>query len=89
MLFEARDVSGSVVHSPVTIMAVPSAMVSGFALVGALALAASVFAIRRGGGLGWSFGILAALIALVGLGFALFAVWGRFAGLPWAFGGLS
>jgi hypothetical protein len=67
-------------------MAVPQCMVGSFGVVGALALAGAVVAIRRGGGIGWTLGILAALIAIAGLGFVAFAVWGRYAGMPWTFG---
>ncbi len=66
-------------------MAVPPAMLTSFGVVGAIALAGTVMAIRRGGGIGWSLGILAALVALAGLGFVGFALWGRHLGMPWSF----
>jgi len=67
------------------IMTVPSCMIGGFGVVGALALTAAVFAIRRGGGIGWTLGILAVLVAVVGLGFLAFGIWGRYSGMPWTF----
>lgn len=70
-------------------MTVPTAMIGGSALLGALMLVATVFAIRRGGGVGWTLGIIAAIVALTGIGFAAFAVWGRYAGMPWDFAGLA
>lgn len=67
-------------------MAVPNCMFGGFAVVGALALVGGILAIRWGGWLGWSLGILALLIALCGLGFVGFGLWGRYAGFPFGFG---
>ncbi len=67
-------------------MAVPDCMVFGFGIIGALALAGAVFAIRWGGWAGWTLGIIAVLVALAGLGFLGFGMWGRYAGFPWGFG---
>ncbi len=64
-------------------------MMTAFGVVGAIALAATVIAIRRGGGLGWTLGVLALLVALAGLGFVGFAVWGRYSGMPWDFAALA
>jgi hypothetical protein len=85
MRIEARGVSGSVTQGSFTVMSVPPGMLTGSGIVGALALTAAVMAIRRGGGLGWTLGIFAVLVALAGLGMVAFAVWGRYAGLPWSF----
>lgn len=68
-------------------MAVPDCMVFGFGIIGALALVGAVFAIRWGGWAGWLLGIFASIIALAGIGFLLFGLWGRYAGFPWGFGG--
>jgi len=68
-------------------MTVPNCMVGGFAVIGALALVGAVFAIRWGGAPGWLLGTLAAIVAVAGLGFFGFAMWGRFGGYPWGFGG--
>lgn len=73
-------------QAPFGLMAVPACMIGGFGLVGALALAGAVVAMRRGGGIGWTLGILAVLIALAGLGFVAFGIWGRYAGMPFTFG---
>jgi len=67
-------------------MAVPTCMVGGFAVTGALALVGAVFAIRWGGWAGWTLGIIAGLVALGCLGFLGFGMWGRVAGYPWGFG---
>jgi hypothetical protein len=72
---------------PLGLMAVPNCMVGGVALVGALALASAVFAIRWGGWAGWTLGIVAIIVALAGLGFVGFGLWGRYAGFPFGFGG--
>ncbi len=66
-------------------MTVPPPMMTAFGVVGAVALAAMVIAVRRGGGIGWTLGVLAALVALTGLGFFAFAIWGRYSGMPWTF----
>lgn len=67
-------------------MAVPNCMFGGPAVLGALALAGSVMAIRWGGWAGWTLGIFAALVALAGLGFLGFGMWGRYVGFPFGFG---
>jgi len=84
-VLEARDASGIGTPIHAGIMAVPNSMLGGFGVVGALALIAAVFAIRRGGGIGWTLGVFAALVALVGIAFVAFALWGRYAGMPWTF----
>jgi hypothetical protein len=61
-------------------------MVGASGVVGALALTAAIVAIRRGGGIGWTLGIVAALVAVAGLGFLAYALWGRYGGYPWTFG---
>lgn len=66
-------------------MTVPPAMLTASGVVGALGLAAAAIAIRRGGGIGWTLGVLAALVAIAGLGFLVFGIWGRNAGMPWDF----
>lgn len=72
-------------QAPFGIMAVPQCMLGAFGIIGVLALVGAVFAIRWGGGFGWTLGILAALLALAGIGFVGFAMWGHFAGMPWTF----
>jgi hypothetical protein len=66
-------------------MAVPPKMLSAFGVIGALALSGTVMAIRRGAGIGWTLGVFAGLVALAGLGFVAFALWGKYAGMPWSF----
>jgi hypothetical protein len=66
-------------------MTLPASVMPSSAVVGALALAAAVIAIRWGGWAGWSLGILAALVALFGLGMAGFLAWGHYTGFPWHF----
>jgi hypothetical protein len=66
-------------------MTLPAAVMPACAVVGALALAATVMAIRWGGWGGWTLGVLAALVTLAGLGMAGFLAWGHYAGFPWHF----
>ena len=84
---EARGASGMTEQVPVGVMTVPNCMLGGLGVVGALALIGAVFAIRWGGGAGWTLGILAALVALAGIGFVGFGLVGRFAGFPFGFSG--
>ena len=67
------------------VMTVPPVMLGASILFGVLALVATIFAVRRGGAIGWTLGVLAALAAIGGLGFFGFGVWGRCAGMPWTF----
>lgn len=67
-------------------MAVPDCMVFGFGIIGALALVGAVFAIRWGGMIGWPLGIIALIVAVAGIGFLGFGMWGRYAGFPFGFG---
>jgi hypothetical protein len=67
-------------------MTVPNCMLGGLGVVGLLALVGAIFAIRWGGFPGWTLGIIAALLAIAGIGFVVFGLWGRYAGFPWAFG---
>lgn len=67
-------------------MAVPNCMFYGFGIVGTVALAGAILAIRWGGWAGWTLGIFGVLLALAGLGFVGFGIWGRYAGFPWGFG---
>lgn len=53
--------------------------------VGAVALAAAIMAIRWGGWGGWTLGIIAALVAVAGLGIAGFLLWGHYFGFGWHF----
>lgn len=71
---------------PIGVMTVQPTVMPTTAVVGVLALAATVMAIRSGGWLGWTIGIVLALVAIAGLGFVGFAMWGKFAGFPWGFG---
>jgi hypothetical protein len=73
-------------QAPFVLMAVPACILGTSGVVGALALVAALIAIRRGGWIAWTIGILAALVALVGLGFVACGVWGRYVGYPWTFG---
>ncbi|RJQ55523.1 MAG: hypothetical protein C4521_01980 [Actinobacteria bacterium] len=66
-------------------MTVPACAIGGAGVVGAIALAATILLIRRGGGLGWTLGVLAALVAIAGIGFVAFSLWGKYAGMPWNF----
>ena len=68
-------------------MAVQPNMLPISGAVGVIALAIAVLAIRWGGWPGWTLGIVASLVAICGLGLFGFAMWGRFAGFPWGFGG--
>lgn len=84
---ETRDAAGATTqHSFGTLMTVPACVIGTAGVVGAIAFTAAVIAIRRGGGIGWTLGILAALVALAGLGFVAFGLLGRFAGIPLALG---
>ena len=66
-------------------MTLPAAVMPSCAVVGALALVGAVLAIRAGGWVGWTLGILAVLVALAGLGMAGFLAWGHFAGFGFHF----
>lgn len=66
-------------------MTLPGAVMPWCLVVGAVALAAAVLAIRAGGWAGWLFGVLAVLVAIAGLGMGGFLAWGHFAGFPWHF----
>lgn len=76
-------------QAPFGLMALPACIVGSSGVVGALALAGTVMLIRRGGALGWTIGILAALIAIAGLGFVAYALWGRYVGYPWTFAAMA
>lgn len=67
------------------VMTLPAAVMPICGAVGVVALAAAVLAIRWGGGLGWTLGIIAALIALAGLGMFGFLMWGHVSGFGWHF----
>lgn len=87
MQLEARSATGATVHKAFgTVMTVPACVLGTSAAIGTLALAAAVIAMRRGGGIGWTLGVAAALVALTGLGFVAFGIVGRFAGVPLTFG---
>lgn len=69
-------------------MAVPDCMVFGSGILGAILLVGAVLAVRWGGWLGWTLGIIAGILAVAGIGFLAFGLWGRYAGFPWGFGNL-
>lgn len=66
-------------------MTLPGAVMPSTAIVGVLALVGAVYAIKWGGFGGWTLGILAALIALAGIGMAAFLAFGHYNGFWWHF----
>lgn len=85
MLIEVRDTSGTLHKAEFEVMTLPSAVLPAVGLGGAVALVGAILAIRWGGFGGWTIGIIAALIALAGLGMFGFLMWGHYAGYSWHF----
>lgn len=54
-------------------------------LGGVIALGLAVAAIRWGGFAGWTLGVVAAIVALGGIGMFAFLLWGHTAGYGWHF----
>jgi hypothetical protein len=83
--FEVRGSSEEIEKAHVEVVTCGLPMLAGFLAVGIAALAGAIVAARAGGVVGWSIAVVAALVAITGVGSFVAGVVGRYAGLPWLF----